>query len=165
MKIPSRIYDLSQPLYHDSPDWPEYDPISITRPFRRATKGHNAEKVTLMTHAGTHVDAPFHFFDNGATIDRMPLETYAGRAVILDMRHKPAGSAMSAPDFDLLGDRVEPDDIVLLYTGWGHKRAFTEEYLTAWPYLDGHGAKWLRAPKNTSLNGLRCANRSEPQPS
>ena len=67
-----RMWDLSQPIAHDGPAWVEFDPPVITHNYRRAAEGFNAETVHLNTHTGTHVDVPFHFDDNGASIEQMP---------------------------------------------------------------------------------------------
>ena len=43
-------------------------------------------KLTLATHLGTHVDAPYHFHPDGTTVEDMPLERYMGPALLLDLR-------------------------------------------------------------------------------
>src|SRR5207253_2119277 len=42
----------------------------------------NASALTVSVHAGTHVDAPFHFLPDGAGIDALPLETFIGPALV-----------------------------------------------------------------------------------
>src|SRR5262245_43045292 len=59
------------------------------------------ESVTLSTHSGTHIDAPYHYgpTSGGAparTIDQLPLEWFYGDGVLLDMRHKQPGDGISA---------------------------------------------------------------------
>ena len=47
---------------------------------------HSAmERVTLSTHAGTHVDAPMHFVSAGASIDKLSLEPFIGPARVVDI--------------------------------------------------------------------------------
>ena len=36
----------------------------------------------MSVHAGTHIDAPFHFVPDGATIEALPLETFIGPALV-----------------------------------------------------------------------------------
>lgn len=43
-------------------------------------------KLTLATHLGTPVDAPYHFDPDGETLENMPLERYMGPALLLDLR-------------------------------------------------------------------------------
>ena len=108
-----------------------------------AVQGVNKEIVEISTHTGTHCDAPFHFFDDGTTIDEIPLETYVGPATILDLREKQPGSSIERADIARFAGRIEPGDIVLLNTGGGHRRANSKEFLTEYVYLDGAAAQFL----------------------
>ncbi len=58
----------------------------VERNYRREIEGFNAETVRLNTHTGTHVDVPFHFDDEGASVEQMPLSAFAAPAVFLDLR-------------------------------------------------------------------------------
>ena len=42
-----RLWDLSQPVAHDGPAWVKYNSPVITRNYRRAAEGFNAETLTL----------------------------------------------------------------------------------------------------------------------
>lgn len=64
------IYDLSQPVFHDAPQWATYPSITVTLEHRIATDGFNAEHAKLTTHLGTHIDTPFHFFPGAETVGR-----------------------------------------------------------------------------------------------
>lgn len=44
----------------------------------------NVSKITLGSHTGTHVDAPFHVFSNGMSVDRLPLESFFGPCKVFD---------------------------------------------------------------------------------
>ena len=99
--------------------------------------GWAVDTLTLSTHAGTHVDAPWHYSPvsegkKARTIDEMPLEWFYGDGVVLDMRHKPRGSAITIDDLkealEKLNYRLKPGDIVLIQTGtdkyWGKAEYF-----------------------------------------
>lgn len=84
------------------------------------------ENVTLSTHTGTHVDAPYHYGpDSGGrparTIDEVPLAWCFGAGVLLDFSGRPAGDGIVAGDIDRelarIGHVLEPFDIVLIRTG------------------------------------------------
>src|SRR5439155_27005397 len=51
----------------------------------------NVGAVTMSMHSGTHVDAPFHFEENGATIENLSLEIYFGPAVVVDLSKNYSG--------------------------------------------------------------------------
>src|SRR3954447_1796723 len=92
-------------------------------------KGAAVETVTITTHNGTHLDAPYHFhptMDGGKraiTIDEVPLEWCFSDAVKLDFRNKPDGYVCSADDvkreLDRLKYKPKPLDIVLVNTSAG----------------------------------------------
>lgn len=90
------------------------------------------DSVTLITHAGTHLDAPWHYAPTAGgaramTIDEVPLDWCYSDGVVLDMRSRPDGYGISARDVEAELDRIEysvkPMDIVLVMTGadrhWG----------------------------------------------
>ena len=88
------------------------------------------EDVTLSTHAGTHMDAPWHYHStthNGAcpapTIDQAPLDLFFRPGVKLDFRHLADGYVATAADIEAelarIGHVLRPFDIVLVNTAAG----------------------------------------------
>lgn len=161
-----RIWDLSQPIAHDGPAWAEYDPPTITRNYRREAEGFNAETVRLNTHTGTHVDVPFHFDDDGETVDRMPLSAFAGPAAFLDLREAVRAGEPIGPD-ELGGtlDLLRAGDLAVLATGWGDRRANSAEFLKEWPYLSGEGARLLvdRGARGVGIDALSIGGWGGPE--
>lgn len=145
MNLPTRIYDLSQPVFPNCPQYPDENPrpAQIRLFYMLAAQGVNKEIVEISTHTGTHCDAPFHFFEDGKAIDQVPLDTYVAPATVLDLRGKQPGSAIERAEVERFGERIADGDIVLLNTGWGHKRANTKEFLTEYVYLGCDAAQYL----------------------
>ena len=95
--------------------------------------GWSLETLTLTTHSGTHLDAPYHYhprMDKGRpalTIDQIPLEWCFSDGVVLDFSHKADGERVNAEDVEAelkrIGYELKPLDIVLVRTGadsaWG----------------------------------------------
>ncbi|MEO0031561.1 MAG: hypothetical protein RIS94_1319 [Pseudomonadota bacterium] len=87
------------------------------------------EKVELITHNGTHLDAPYHFastMDGGhraITIDEVPLDWCFQPGVKLDFRHFPDGHVVSAQDVEdelaRIGHTLSPLEIVVVNTAAG----------------------------------------------
>jgi kynurenine formamidase len=142
--LQDKLWDLSQPVAHDGPCWPGQKPPVVRRDERAAIGGFNVEAIEMTNHTGTHVDVPFHFDDDGATIDQVPIERFAGTALFIDLREvlDPAMEIGPAQLEGRLGD-LHPGDFAILVTGWGDKRGLTEEFLKRWPYLGGDGARLL----------------------
>ncbi len=143
--IPARIIDLSQPVFSNCPQYPDENPrpAVVRWMYVHGVAPVNKEIVEISTHTGTHCDAPFHFFADGTTIDRVPLEHYIGWTTIIDLRGKAPGSAIHAHDIEPYLDRIAPGDVVLLNTGWGHKRTNTPEFLTQYVYCGGEAAELI----------------------
>jgi len=92
-------------------------------------EGWAVETVTLSTHNGTHLDAPWHFAstmnrgERSWTIDEVPLEWCFQPAVKLDFRHLPDGYVATAGDVEAelarIGHSLRPREIVLVNTAAG----------------------------------------------
>lgn len=95
------------------------------------------DTVNMISHAGTHVDAPWHYSPisegkRARTIDEMPLEWFYSDGVVLDMRHKPRGSGITIDDLQKALERINYNikrwDIVMIQTGadklWGEPGYF-----------------------------------------
>lgn len=98
------------------------------------------ERVNLITHNGTHLDAPYHFattMDGGKraiTIDEVPLEWCFQPGVKLDFRHFPDGYVVQAADVEAELQRIDhqlsPFEIVIINTSAG-MRYGSEDYVNA----------------------------------
>lgn len=80
----AKIYDISSPIRDGGLIYPGNPPIHIELQQAVARgAGANVSHVDFGSHTGTHVDAARHFFDDAQTVDRIPLETLMGPAVLL----------------------------------------------------------------------------------
>ena len=87
------------------------------------------ERVKLITHNGTHLDAPYHFHstmnrgERAMTIDEVPLDWCFQPGVKLDFRHLPDGYVATGDDvkaeLERIGHTLEPLDIVVVNTAAG----------------------------------------------
>lgn len=139
-----RLIDLSQPVYHGSPNCPAHPPVRSELIATHEADGWRCELLTLSNHTGSHVDAPLHKIAGGRSLDDLPLSTWVGPAWLVDLRE---GTAPDRPiTADLLAGKLPhlpPDAIVLLCTGWGDRRAMTDEWKHHSPFVDPSGARWL----------------------
>jgi arylformamidase len=78
------IYDISLPLRSGAVVYPGNPAISITPQQAIAQgAGANVSRIDFGSHSGTHVDAPKHFFDDGAGVDALPLDVLMGPARLI----------------------------------------------------------------------------------
>ena len=138
-----RLIDLSQPVTDGGPNCPVHPPVSAKVVATHDRDDWHMEVISLATHTGSHLDAPLHKIAGGKSIDRIPLDSFTGEAVLADLRDSGPDRAIGA---DLLASRLQgdlTDRIILLATGWGDRRAATDEWHYHSPYLAPDGAQWL----------------------
>ncbi|MEO7503330.1 MAG: cyclase family protein [Gemmatimonadaceae bacterium] len=80
----TRIYDISTPVKNEGVVYPGNPGISI-EPKQAISRGAgaNVSSIAFGSHTGTHVDAAKHFFDDGETVDQIPLDRLIGAAILL----------------------------------------------------------------------------------
>jgi arylformamidase len=83
----SDLIDISRPLSAATACWPGDAPFGFHWTATAAAGGVNVGAVAMSVHVGTHCDAPFHFDPTGPTVDRLPLETFVGPCLVVDVRN------------------------------------------------------------------------------
>lgn len=166
MDQPTKIIDLSQPVYANSPQYPDTNPrpVQVRLLYSIAVNGVNKEIIEMSTHTGTHVDAPFHFFEDGATIETLDLQTYVGRAFLIDLRHKRPGESISLEDIATKMEGFTEGDVALLNTGNGKRRGMNADFLTRYPYLTGEAAELLveRGARGVGIDAVSLGGYNDP---
>ncbi len=149
------IVDLSHPLQHGQLNFVGDPPISVVRFHTVASRGYNLAELSLATHHATHLDAPYHFFEDGKTLDQIPLERFYGPAHLIDLcpRHQLEPRTLLTVGRFRAHERVfQPGARVLYRTGWD--RMFgTPEFFTDFPSLSLEAAQWI-ADKGISMLGM-----------
>lgn len=93
-------------------------------------QGYAVEIMQVATHAGTHIDAPWHYGPicegkPSKTIDEMPLEYCFGPGVCLDFRRFGDGYVITEEDIraeeERIGYSIKARDIVFIMTGCDKK--------------------------------------------
>jgi len=81
-----KVWDISRTLSNDLAEWPGDEPCRF-RLTREKTKGAsvNLGAISMSVHNGTHADARFHFDTDGESIEKVSLQTYLGRATVVDL--------------------------------------------------------------------------------
>jgi arylformamidase len=79
-----KIYDISLTVTPSLPVWPG-DPAIVLERISKMEEGenNNVSRLETSVHAGTHVDAPYHFLQEGKTIESLPLEVLVGPAQVI----------------------------------------------------------------------------------
>ena len=89
-----KLYDISQEVFSCA-IYPG-DPAPEMQALCRISDGgaYNLTAFSMCAHNGTHIDAPFHFLDNGRAVEQMELDTFVGPCYVA--RHTGAVTARDA---------------------------------------------------------------------
>jgi kynurenine formamidase len=135
---PEKILDLTYPFDAATIYWPTGDPFRL----RRDSEGTNADgswyasfSLSMSEHGGTHIDAPYHFSQEGWTADRIPPRVLIGPAVVIDVR----AACEADPDHAVTWEEIQAFEeshgkiperaLVVFYTGWGKRWPDRRRYL------------------------------------
>lgn len=82
----AKIYDITVTISERMPVWPGDPKVHLER-VSKIEDGANANvsQLSLSVHTGTHMDAPYHFIQDGYTIENIPLEVLIGPAQVVQM--------------------------------------------------------------------------------
>ncbi|MDR6224169.1 arylformamidase [Desmospora profundinema] len=129
--------DISQFLDEGVPVWPGDTPFSYRLTWTKEESGSvNVGQVAMSTHTGTHIDAPFHFDEEGKRVGELDLAVYAGPAKVLDRE----GIGWIGPE-TLAGEEITGVERILIRTGaWKDRSRFPK----AIPPVDPALAPWLK---------------------
>ncbi len=107
-------------------------------------RGFATKQLLISDHAGTHVDAPTHFYPEGGSIEQQDLDRFLGPALALDVSHKELRNPVDLPllreALARAGERVGPGDIVLI-RAWAGSWSDPDFHHCAGLALDA--AQWL----------------------
>jgi arylformamidase len=134
----TKIFDVTVPLSAELPVFPGDPPFEIEATERIADgAAYNLARIGLGVHTGTHVDAPYHFLADGATVDQLPLEILMGKARVVEV-----GAREKIERADLEALDLRADLRVLIKTrmsGQLKSGAFQEDFV----YLTPDAAVYL----------------------
>ncbi|MCB6992846.1 cyclase family protein [bacterium 210820-DFI.6.37] len=140
MKV-KKFVDLSWEVSENSPIYPGDPEPKVTVATTLEKEGYNLSGVYVGTQTGTHVDAPYHFSNEGETIDHMELDFFFGEAVVIRVTDKGENEQITMEDVMPYDEKIKDGTIVLFNTNWYKKRG-TEEFFRH-PYVSGEVAEYL----------------------
>lgn len=108
-----RVYDISVLLGEQSIDYPGDTPYARDLIWTIAESGTcNLSRLGMSAHSGTHVDAPYHFIEDGRKIDECPVADFILPAVVVEVEDE-----ISITPGEIEGKDIRPGDAVLFKTG------------------------------------------------
>ena len=147
-----RIIDLTAEMFNGAPTMPMDPKFSMTEHCNLNNLGYNLSRVTFSTHQGTHIDAPFHFFIGGETVDKIDPKRCVVRAIKVNLTYKKPKEAIIIDDLRKYIPQIDKGLCILLQTGWD-KVFPKKEFFSDFPYVSTELAAWL-AEKKVGLVGM-----------
>ncbi len=150
VKLPAGWYDISVPLKQGM----NYFPTDPAPP--KIYRYHDVElgaRVTMsmleiISHTGTHIDAPLHFIPGGSTISDMPIEATLGPCRVLEITDK---EKVKVPEIEKYN--IQKGERILFKTRNSPVTYTSEKFVEDYVYLDGAVADYL-VSKQITLVGL-----------
>jgi len=141
-----KLLDISRPIHTGLAVWPGDIPVDFSFSSTKANGADaNVGRLTMSVHAGTHMDAAYHYNESGMRIDEMPLDLFVGPAQVVDIR----GLALVTPAFLEACDFTASPRVLFRSDTWRDTAIFP----AAWPMLDPATPAWL-AERGVRLIGL-----------
>lgn len=135
-----RLVDLTLPIIEHWRFQPRIETVSRVDTGAMST----SSRVTLGTHAFTHVDAPAHMIAGGKTLDQLSSDLWWGNATVIDLTQKKDNAAITALDLEECGSGIAVGDIALLRTDFGLRVSWQDrEFWDRSPFVERSGAEWL----------------------
>ncbi|MCA9429743.1 MAG: cyclase family protein [Candidatus Omnitrophica bacterium] len=115
--------DLTRTIHAELATWPG-DPKPELLPANRIENGDscNTSFLRLNSHLGTHLDAPYHFEEEGKRLQDLPLDPLLGPATLIDLTHKTSHIDRQ----DLESQNLQGVQRLLIKTSYGDKLELPE---------------------------------------
>ena len=135
--------DISVPLRTGMVHWPGDPPVNLKR-VKSLEDGDesNLTKINMGAHTGTHIDAPFHFLPNTATIDQMPLDVTIGPARVIQIE-----DSKSIQVDELKQHNIEAGERLLFKTTNSDRCWNSDTFVEDFVYLSLEAASFLAHSK------------------
>ena len=82
------IYDVTVPIANTMPVWPGDPPVQLLpKSHESRDKSHivSLTAITMGSHTGTHIDAPFHMIKGGKHLNEFPLDVFVGKVIVCEI--------------------------------------------------------------------------------
>ena len=136
------LIDLSHPWGHGAPLWPYFPDLKIERFHYHAKSQVLSQQITTFMHCTTHTDAPAHVVEGTSFMDEVPLKSFFGNAVCVDIPKK-KWEVITPKDFERARPEIRSGEIVIIHTGWHHHYGDNTKYFLYSPGLYEEAGRWL----------------------
>jgi arylformamidase len=138
----SRYIDISVSIRPDLPVWPGDPPVKMEPASRTASgDGANVTSLEIGTHTGTHVDAEWHFIDDGATLEKLTPDRLIGSCYVADLTRNT--DHVTAGDLERAAIPEGTRRVILKTTNSNLWNTSPSHFDTSYIGIAPDGAEWL----------------------
>jgi len=137
--MPTRVIDLSHLLNEKITVYPDTVAPTFEVTNTVVKDGYREHQISMLSHTGTHIDAPCHILQNAKSLDQFPVDKFIGRAIVIPCKDKKEISLEYLQTFE---SKITKVDFVLFFTGWQYKWN-TKDYFDDCSIPTREAAVWL----------------------
>jgi kynurenine formamidase len=104
--------------------------------------GWNASNLSIYSHAGTHMDSPYHFQVSDERIDQIPVERFISKAYVVTIQINQAQQLITVNDFAAIENKIQLGESIIIKTGW-YQFVNSDKYRAELPRISESAAHWL----------------------
>lgn len=127
-----KIIDLTHTISKDISVYPGTPKPKIERIYTVEKDGFNESSLSFFSHVSTHTDAPRHITKKGKSLDEFSVESFVGKAFIVDIRKIDPKEEIKLEHINM--ESFEKSDFILFYRGLD-KKFGSEDFLVDYPVL------------------------------
>jgi arylformamidase len=161
-----RVIELSHQLYPDEEEYHLTAETAMVEEFVPDYKGKRPPgqwyimtKINLWSHVGTHMEAPFHYQEDGMDIAGVPLQQVVGECLLVDFSDKGVAEPISLAELQERCGELRPNDILFVRTGLDHNYRTKRSHDR--PYFSEEAVRWLAQGVQIACLGVDCSGIEE----
>ena len=129
-----KVIDLTHTINENISVFPGTEAPRLTEANTHGRDGFKETLISMYSHSGTHIDPPFHIFENGKTLDSYEADAFVGRALVIDCREVNLDGQIPLSLIKKHEKVAGSVDFLLFCTGFDKKWG-TDKYCEGYPVL------------------------------
>jgi Predicted metal-dependent hydrolase len=142
----SKYVELGYPIYEGMPVYPGLPEVKLT-PREQIEKGDywNGTILSIYLHAGTHVDAPWHYVPGAIGIDQVPIDNFIYKKPMMIYSKWEPNHLISIEEIKAAGQEIYEADVLFFNTGhWKYRENDFDKYKDNFPAVSPEAAEFIR---------------------
>lgn len=149
-----KVIDFTQTISEDMPVYPGTEGPKLAQANTYEVDGFKETLMTMYSHTGTHMDPPAHLFGHRTTLDKMPIEQFVGKGLVIDCSDLGEGDIVDFSYIERVKEKADEAEYLLFRFGWD-KYWGKDEYFGEYPVIDEDVSSYL-IDTNKKGVGIDC---------